>query len=97
MAYLPRFFAGFCCIANGAYIGFGSFGEIGDCGEMLRHGSAMWQLWLFGAVFLPLGISLWNRQGSHFGLGAADGKVDRRVAYVLLLLVMVATALLALR
>ena len=37
--YLARFFAGFCCIANGAYIGVGSFDGIGDAGEMLRHGS----------------------------------------------------------
>src|SRR5438105_14300049 len=38
-AFVVRFFAGFCLIANGLYIGVGSFGRIGDCGEMLRHGS----------------------------------------------------------
>src|SRR5437868_4041961 len=52
-AFVLRFFAGFCLIANGLYIGLGSFGRIGDCGEMLRHGSAPWQLWLFGAVAAP--------------------------------------------
>src|SRR5262245_12677740 len=30
-AFVLRFFAGFCLIANGAYIGGGSFGGIGDC------------------------------------------------------------------
>ena len=33
------FFAGFCLIANGAYIGIGSFDRIGDAGDLLRHGS----------------------------------------------------------
>ena len=81
-AYLVQFFTGFCLIANGAYIGIGSFGRIGDAGDMLRHGSPMWSLWLFGAACLPLGLYLWNGLGPHFGLGAAAGKVDHRVAYV---------------
>ncbi|MGD9648951.1 MAG: M50 family metallopeptidase, partial [Pirellulales bacterium] len=45
-AFLARFFAGFCLIANGAYIGCGEFGRIGDCGVMLSWGSSPWQLWL---------------------------------------------------
>lgn len=79
-AFVFRFFAGFCLIANGAYIAVGSFAGIGDCGEMLRHGSVMWQLWLFGIVTTPVGLLLWNRQGLHFGLGVANGAVNRRVA-----------------
>lgn len=55
-----RFFAGFCLIANGAYIGFGSFGRIGDCGQMLRYGSPTWALWLFGAATIPAGLWLWH-------------------------------------
>lgn len=34
--FVLQFFAGFCLIANGVYISLGSFGRIGDCGEMLR-------------------------------------------------------------
>ena len=79
-AFVFRFFAGFCLIANGVYIAVGSFDGIGDCGQMLRHGSAMWQLWLFGVVTAPVGLLLWHRQGLHFGLGAAKGEVNRRVA-----------------
>ena len=79
--YLLRFFAGFCLIANGAYIGVGSFGRIGDAGDMLRHGSPAWWLWLFGAATFPLGLYLWNGLGPHFGLGSAAGKVDRRAAW----------------
>jgi hypothetical protein len=80
-AFVLRFFAGFCLLANGLYIGFGSFEGVGDCGEMLRHGSAAWHLWLFGALTAPVGLWLWHRQGPHFGLGAAQGQVSRGVAY----------------
>jgi hypothetical protein len=80
-AFVVRFFAGFCLVANGLYIGVGSFGRIGDCGEMLRQGSAAWQLWLFGAATVPIGIWLWHGQGSHFGLGDANGRVSRATAY----------------
>ena len=80
--YLLRFFAGFCLIANGCYIGVGSFGSIGDAGDMQRHGSPMWCLWLFGLATFPLGLYLWNGLGSSFGLGSAGGDVDSRVAYL---------------
>jgi hypothetical protein len=80
-AFVLRFFAGFCLIANGAYIGGGSFDRIGDCGEMLRHGSGLWQLWLFGAVAVPAGLWLWHRQGPHFGLGPAEGRVSIGVTF----------------
>jgi hypothetical protein len=79
--FVLRFFAGFCLVANGAYIAGGSHFRIGDCGEMLRHGSPLWLLWLFGAVTAPIGLLLWHRQGSCFGLGLAEGQVDRWVGY----------------
>ncbi len=41
-AFVLRFFAGFCLIANGAYIAFGSINRVGDCEQILRHGSAAW-------------------------------------------------------
>lgn len=83
-AFVLRFLAGFCCVANGAYIGFGSFGAIGDAGEMIRHGSPVWALWLFGAVLIPTGLWLWHRQGRHFGLGDARGEVIPAVAWLTL-------------
>ena len=88
--YLLRFFAGFCLIANGAYIGFGSFGRIGDCGEMLHYGSRMWMLWLFGVVTIPSGLWLWSGISHHFGLGTGRGKVSQRatIATSLILIVM---------
>jgi hypothetical protein len=66
-SFLLRFFAGFCFIANGAYIAFGSFDHVGDCGEMLRHGAAMWQLWLFSGVTIPAGFRMWHGLGPQFG------------------------------
>lgn len=80
--YLLRFFAGFCLIANGAYIGVGSFDGIGDAGVMLRNGSPTWLLWAFGAVAVPIGLVLWHKQGKHFGLGDANGRVNVLAAYV---------------
>jgi len=81
-AFVLRFFAGFCLVANGAYLGIGSFWEIGDSGDMLRSGSAPWQLWLFGAITIPLGLMLWHRQGRHFGFGPNARQVDRRTAII---------------
>ncbi len=80
-SYLLRFFAGFCLVANGGYIGAGSFGGIGDAGDMLRHGSPIWLLWAFGAASFAMGLYLWNGLGPKFGLGPAAGKVDHRAAY----------------
>jgi hypothetical protein len=75
-AFLLRFFAGFCLLANGLYIGIGSFNRVGDSSDMLRHGSRPWQLWLFGALAAPCGLWLWHGQGRHFGLAARRGEVD---------------------
>jgi hypothetical protein len=85
-SFLFRFFAGFCLLANGLYIGLGSFNHIGDCGEMLRHGSQPWHLWLFGTLSAPASLLLWHRQGRHFGLGSANGQVSHGIAYGTLLL-----------
>jgi hypothetical protein len=83
-AYVLRFFAGFCLVANGLYIGLGSFNRVGDCGEMLRHGSQPWQLWIFGLLAAASGIWLWHGQGQHFGIGNPGGEVDGIVTYVAL-------------
>lgn len=81
-SFLARFFAGFCLIANGAYISIGSIDRVGDCGEMLKHGSAIWQLWLFGAVTIPTGFRLWHGLGPHFGLGEARSQVNRSAVMI---------------
>lgn len=79
--YLARFFAGFCLIANGAYIAIGSFENVGDAGDMIRNGSPAWLLWLFGLIAVPVGFLVWHRLGPKFGLGASNGRVDEWAAY----------------
>ncbi len=80
-AFLSQFFAGFCLLANGLYISIGSLQHIGDAGEMLCHGTPIWQLWLFGLLTAPAGLLLWNGLGPRFGLGSAQGRVDPAAAY----------------
>jgi hypothetical protein len=75
--YLLRFFAGFCLIANGAYIGAGVFVPVGDAADMLRSGSGAWQLALFGLLAIPVGLALWHHQGEFFGLGPQRHAVTR--------------------
>ena len=58
------FFAGFCLLANGAYIAVGSFDRVGDCGEMLRTGTPVWLMIAFGLLTIPSGLLLWHRLGS---------------------------------
>ena len=84
--YLFRFFAGFCLIANGFYLGLGAFQGIADAQELLMYGAQRWQLILFGLVTAPIGLYLWNGQGANFGLGEAQGEVDRRATIVSLCL-----------
>jgi hypothetical protein len=70
-ALLLRFFAGFCLVANGAYLGMGAFTGDGDAGDLLRHGGAWWQLMLFAIGTLTAGFALWHGTGPAFGRGTA--------------------------
>jgi hypothetical protein len=90
---LVSFFAGVCLIANGLYLGAGSFFGIGDAGDLLRHGVAAWQLWLFGVVTVPAGLWLWNGTGPTFGFGPVRGKVSRRATGICACLALAVAAL----
>jgi hypothetical protein len=63
----PRFrlpatlFAGFCLIANGAYIGLGPLMTAGDGHDLLRHGAPAWSLFMCGAIAFAGGMYLWHR------------------------------------
>jgi len=83
-AYLPRFLAGFCLIANGAYLGVGSFGGVGDAGEMLRSGTPRWAMLAFGGVALALGLALWHRLGSITRFLSDPSLVTPRMTYAAL-------------
>lgn len=83
-AFVWRFFAGFCLVANGLYVGLGSFSQVGDCGDILKNGSEPWHLWVFGLVTVPAGIWLWHAQGRHFGLGKDAARVEWPVSLPIL-------------
>ena len=81
-AYLVRFVAGFCLVANGAYLGGGALDRLGDAGDLQRHGSPLWMPLAFAAVTVPAGLALWHGQGRHFGFAGAGGRVSRRATVV---------------
>ena len=80
---VASFFTGFCLLANGAYIAIGSFDSVGDCGIMLKHGSPLWTLLLFGVLTIPTGFLIWHRLGSVRQFLADPSLVDFVWAYSL--------------
>jgi hypothetical protein len=74
-----RFFAGFCLIANGAYLGAVVWMPVGDVLDLLRLGVPAWQLALFGLVAVSLGLWLWHRLGPQFGLGPDARPIPKRM------------------
>jgi len=91
--YLFRFFAGFCLVANGVYIGTGwLFANGADPGVMIEHGSPTWLLVAFGLLTFPAGLYLWHRQGRHFGLAEANGNVSNLAAAISAALLVVLVA-----
>jgi hypothetical protein len=81
---IAMFFAGFCLLANGAYITFGSIDRVGDCGVMLQNGSPLWLLFTFGALTIPLGFYAWHCLGSVKLFISDPTHVDPSIAYTLL-------------
>lgn len=67
VAYLFRFFAGFCLVANGAYIGcdFSTLGPT-DAGLLMEHGASRIVLVLFGLICIAAGLYLWHGQSRFF-------------------------------
>ncbi len=75
IAFLVRFFAGFCLIANGAYLSSAILEPVGDTDDMLRYGVPLWLIIAPGALSFFAGFATWNRLGPHFGL--TNQPVDR--------------------
>jgi hypothetical protein len=63
-----QFFAGFCLLANGAYLGVGAFTRAGDAGDLLKRGTPAAALIAFGAVAVSGGLYCWH------WLGAPEGR-----------------------
>jgi len=74
------FFSGFCLVANGVYLGYGSFHGIGDAGDLVADGSPQWLLVVFGLVTVALGSLQWHALGPRFGYRDANDAEIRRAA-----------------
>lgn len=61
---LSAFFAGFCLIANGAYLAVGAVDQVGDCKVMIQNGSPVISLIAFGVTAVLAGLLLWHKIGS---------------------------------
>jgi hypothetical protein len=66
-AYLFRFFAGFCLVANGGFVGC-DFSVTGptDAGLLIEHGANRLILILFGVMCVSGGLLLWHGQSRYF-------------------------------
>lgn len=81
---IAAFFAGFCLIANGGYLGAGAFYPVGDAADLLRSGAPRWALLTFGILAVSLGLWRWHALGPRFGWGpSADPPDPRSIRLVL--------------
>jgi len=80
-AWLSAFFAGFCLVANGAYLLGGSLFPVGDAQTLLDNGAPGWTLAVLGITGLASGLALWNGLGKHFGLGKPVAPPDKAAAW----------------
>ena len=80
-SYLAAFFAGFCLIANGAYLVGDAIVQGGDGREFVQHGVPPWALITMGLPAIAVGLYVWNGLGDHFGFAEARGHVNRADAF----------------
>ena len=85
-SYLAAFFAGFCLVANGAYLAGDAILQGGDGLEFVQCGVPPWALIAVGIPAIAAGIYTWNGLGSHFGFAEAGGKVSRVDAIIMAVL-----------
>lgn len=82
VAPFARFFAGFCLVANGAYLGVGACTADGDAGDLFNAGAHAWQLAVFGIVAFSGGLWLWHGLGPAFGFTDGSKQITRRSVIV---------------
>jgi hypothetical protein len=90
-AYLVWVLAGFCLIANGAYIGVGAFHPICDAEELIAHGMPRWPMAAFGIIALICGLWIWHRISPKLGFGDLPEPIQPRHAYLTACLSVVVT------
>ena len=89
--YLVWTFAGFCLLANGAYIGIGAIDPVGDARELLAQGMLRWCLAAFGVVAATAGLWIWHGVSPRFGFGASPPPIIARHAYGALVVAAIVT------
>jgi hypothetical protein len=57
------FFTGLCLVANGAYLGMGWTMSAGDAAQLIKLGTPIWLLILFGLTATVLGLYVWHTLG----------------------------------
>lgn len=65
--HLGRFFAGFCLVANGAYLVAGTLARTGDPADVVRLGAPAALVLLVGAALAAAGLWQWQRLGPRAG------------------------------
>jgi len=56
-SHLVQFFAEFCCVSTGAYLGVGSLESIGDAGDLIKYQCMIGYLWFFGIAMILAGFA----------------------------------------
>ena len=93
VAYLVWAVAGFCLIANGVYLGVGSYDPVGDAKELILHRTPAWCLATFGVCASLLGLGIWNHISPRFGFGSRPERISRSDVYRCAVVAIVLTAL----
>jgi hypothetical protein len=73
---VAQFFAGFCLIANGAYLGVGWVRHAGDAGDLMWYGTPVWVLIAVGATAMTAGLYLWHLLGLPEQVPATNNSID---------------------
>ncbi|MBA3697293.1 MAG: M50 family metallopeptidase [Planctomycetes bacterium] len=93
LAPFTRFFAGFCLVTNGVYLGMGAWTGDGDAGDLIAAGAAVWQLVLFGVGALASGLWLWHGLGPAFGFSGRQEAITHRSVIISMFLLLVTVSL----
>jgi hypothetical protein len=57
------FFTGLCLVANGAYLAMGWTMSAGDAAGLIKFGTPIWLLVVFGLAAVVMGLSIWHTLG----------------------------------
>lgn len=73
-AYLLRAFAGFCLVANGAYMASALVLPVGDTEDLIRLGVPRLAIVVPGAVAFAGGLRVWDGLGEKLGFGGRNAE-----------------------